>query len=142
MAKAIDITIKNQLTAEKRAVNVFQHSTRTAHLISHDSSVTLSLQNSAKKDYLHISVDRGPGYLWNDCLISLPSWVDFDFSSQGKLGVTHSNGTNRTILRIPPGLPGWELKITMPAGSLSILPLNAVNGDNVTISDNGSGEVG
>jgi hypothetical protein len=142
MVEAIDITIENKLAAGERDINVFHHSSRSAHIISHNSSITIALRNSDENDYLHISVVRGPGYLWNYCVISVPSWADFDFSSEGKLAVTHSNGTNRTLLTIPPGPPTWELKITMSAGSLSILPLKAVNGDNVTISDNGSGEVG
>jgi hypothetical protein len=141
MVKAIDITIENQLAAGERDINVFHHSSRSAHIISHNSSITLPLRNPGENDYLHISVVRGPGYLWNDCLISLPSWVDFDFSSEGKLAVTHSNGTNRTLLKIPPGPPTWELKITMPGGLLSS-GASAANGDNVTISDNGGEEKG
>lgn len=142
MVKEIDITIKNKLTAGERDIQVFHHSTRSAHIISHNSSVTLPLRNAGENDYLSISVVKGPGYLWTACVIGLPSWVDFDFSTEGNLAVTHSGNSKRTLLKIPPGPPTWELKITRSVGMSSIGPLNAVQAENVFISDNGTGEDG
>jgi len=142
MVKGVDITIKNKLTVGERDINVFHYSTRSAHIISHNSSITLPLGNSNEKDYLYISVVKGPGYLWTSCVIGLPTWVDFDFSSEGNLTVTHSGAAKQTLLKIPPGPPTWELKITRPAGLLSIGPLIEVREESVFISDNGTGEDG
>lgn len=142
MLKEADITIKNKLTAGERDIHVYHQSTRSAHIISHNSSVTLPLRNSDENDYLSISVVKGPGYLWTACEISLPSWVDFDFSSEGNLTVTHSGNTKQTLLKIPPGPPTWELKITRPTGLTSIGPLTAVQAESVFVSDNGTGEDG
>lgn len=140
MLKEIDITVKNKLTVGERDIHVFHHSTRSAHIISHNSSITLPLRNSNENDYLYISVVEGPGYLWTACVIGLPSWVDFDFSSEGNLTVIHSGNTKTTLLKIPPGPPTWELKITRPPGLLSIGPLTAIQEESIFISDNGTGE--
>jgi len=142
MKKEIEITIQNKLAVGERDINVFHYSSRSAHIISHNSSVTLPLRNSGENDYLFISVVGGPGYLWVDCVISLPAWADFDFSSEGKLAVTHSGNAKRILLKIPPGPPTWELKISKPVGLPSGGPLTVVHGEHVTISDNGSGEGG
>jgi hypothetical protein len=146
MAREIDVTIENKLAAGERDINVFHQSSRSAHIISHNSTVTLPLGNTDENDYLYISVARGPGYLWMDCVISLPAWADFDFSSEGKLVLTHSEDARRTFLRIPPGPPTWKLKITRSVGLglWSANPLTVVQGEHehVTISDNGNGEGG
>ena len=140
MVKEIDITIKNKLTAGERDIHVFHHSTRSAHIISHNSSVTLPLRDAGENDYLYISVVKGPSYLWTACVIGLPLWMDFDFSSEGKLAVTHSCDTKQTLLKIPPGPPTWELKITRSVGMSSIGLLNAADAESVFISDYGTGE--
>jgi hypothetical protein len=142
MVKEIDITIRNKLTAGERDIHIYHHSTHSAHIISHNSSVTLPLRNAGENDYLYISVVKGPGYLWTACVVGLPTWVDFDFSSEGSLVVTHSSDAKQTLLKIPPGPPTWELKITRPADLSSIGPLTAVLAESVTISDNGIGEGG
>jgi hypothetical protein len=142
MVKEIDITIRNKLTAGERDIHVFHHSTRSAHIISYNSSITLPLRNAGENDFLYISVIKGPGYLWTACVIGLPSWVDFDFSSEGNLTVTHSGNARRTLLKIPPGPPTWELKITRPTCLSAIGPLAAVQAESVFISDNGTGEDG
>ena len=142
MVKGIDITIKNKLTVGERDIHVFHYSTRSAHIISHNSSITLPLKNSDENDYLYISVVKGPGYLWTSCVIGLPTWVDFDFSSEGNLTVTHAGAAKQTLLKIPPGPPTWELKITSPVGLSSIGPLTAGQVEGVIISDNGIGEDG
>jgi len=138
MPEKIDITIENKLAAEKRDINVFHHSTRSAHIISHLSSVTLPLECDGEDDYLYISVVRGPGNLWMDCVINVPSWANFEFSSEGKLTVTHSSDNSRTSLKIPSGPPTWGLKITRPARLWHIDPLSANNRDNVIIGDDSS----
>ena len=112
----IAITVENKLIKEKRDINVYHHSTRSAHIISHNSSITLPLKTVEKDDYLHISVVSGPGSLWKDCLIGLPSWANFEFASEGKLTLTHSDDPKRTLLKIPPGPPAWQLKMTRPNG--------------------------
>jgi len=125
---AIAITVINKLIAEKRDLNVYHHSNRSAYMISHNSSITLPLKSSAEGDYLHISIVSGPGNLEKDCLIDMPSWVDFKFFSQGNLTITHAG--DRTFLEIPPGPPLWQLKITRPNNLL-----NAPPSDQVTIGD-------
>jgi hypothetical protein len=132
MAETIDITItvRNKLKKEKREINVFHQGTRSTHIISHNSSVTLPLKTTTENDYLHISPIRGPGNLRNDCLINLPSWINLEFSMEGKAALTHSH--DRTLLKIPPGPPTWQVKMTRSVGS----PLKAtVTGDHVTIDD-------
>jgi hypothetical protein len=138
MAKEIDITIENKLITEKRDINVFHHSTRSAHIISHQSSITLPLRSAGdgEDDYLLISVVKGPGYLWMDCVINLPSWANFDFSLEGKLNVTHSTDAGRTVLKIPPGPPTWELKITRPTRLSPIGSLTVNNANTVIIGEN------
>jgi hypothetical protein len=119
MPDEIEITVENKLVIEKRDLNVYHHSTQSAHIISHNSSITLSLGINGEKDYMHISVVKGPGYLEKNCLINLPSWADFDFTSKESvtaISITHSHDPEgaRTVLKIPPGPPAWELKITRP----------------------------
>jgi hypothetical protein len=120
MPDKIEVTVENKLLAEKRDINVYHHSTQSAHIISHNSSITLPLAANGEKYYLQISVVKGPGYLENNCLINIPSWVDFDFTSKESvtaISITHSHDPEgaRTVLKIPPGPPAWELKITRPS---------------------------
>lgn len=110
MTKVIKITIENRLILEKRAMNVYHHATRSSHMIGHNSSVTLPLQTVIEHDYLHISLVTGPGNLERKSVADLPSWIDFDFLSDGNVAVSHTG--KRTLLKIPPGLPGWQLKLT------------------------------
>lgn len=113
MPEPIDITIENKLNKEKRGINVYHHATRSAHIISYDSSITLPFETDGEDDYLHISVVSGPGNLWKECFADLPVWADFELSTEGKVTLTHSE--NRTVLKIPPGPPTWQLKITRPS---------------------------
>jgi hypothetical protein len=128
MAKEINITIENKLVIEKRDMNVYHHATRSAHMISFDSSITLPLRPVIEDDYLHISIVSGPGHLKSKSIVNLPSWVDFEFSSRGDVTVAHSG--NRTLVKIPPGLPMWQLKMTRSFSSL----INQLS-DCVTIGD-------
>ena len=80
MAKEISITIENKLVREKRDLNVYHHSSGSAHMIRHNDSLTFPLRSSIEDDYLHISLVSGPGHLENKSVVNLPSWTDFEFS--------------------------------------------------------------
>jgi hypothetical protein len=114
MPRECDITVENNLVTEKRALNVYHHTlpTGSSHIISHGNSVTFPLKSGEENEYLHVSVIRGPGDLRENCSLNLPSWLDFEFSTGGKVMVAHSGG--RTKLNIPPGPPDWQLKIKQP----------------------------
>lgn len=109
-----NITVRNRLVAEKRDVNVYHHAAKSANLISCNSSITLALRPDEEDDYLHLSVVRGPGKLGQDCVIDLPSWVDFEFLSIGSGSLSRLR--DRVRLIIPPGPPVWQIKITRPSG--------------------------
>lgn len=127
MPGTVNVIVENILNKEKRGLNVYHHSSRGAHLISYGSSVTLPLGNTEEDDYLHISVVRGPGDLWKECLIDLPSWADIEFSSQGKVTLNHRG--ERTLLSIPPEPATWQLKITRPPN------VNGAKEDTVTLGN-------
>jgi hypothetical protein len=127
MPKEIKITVENRLIIEKRAMNVYHHATRSAHMISHNSSVTLPLQSIIEHDYLHISIVSGPGDLERRSVVNLPSWIDFEFLSDGNFAFSHSG--KRTLLKISPGLPSWQLKLTRSSSQ------HWQSTDRVTISD-------
>lgn len=116
MTEKIEINVENKLITEKRDMNVYSHSTRSAHLISYGSSIPLPLEPDVDDDYIHISPVSGPGRLGLTSVVDLPSWVNFEFSSEGKLTVIRSG--DRTLLKIPPGLPLWQLKMTRSISSL------------------------
>jgi hypothetical protein len=116
MKKEINITVENRLVREKRDMNVYHHSTGSAHLISHDNSITLPLKTVIEDDYLHISIVSGPGHLQSKSVVNLPSWVDFEISSAADVTVAHSD--DRTLLTIPPVPPIWQLKMTRPFSSI------------------------
>lgn len=113
MSEDVAITVENKLSKEKRCVHVYHHSTRSDHLISSDSSVTLPFGTVVQEDYLYISVARGPGNSWEDFRLELPVWADFEFSIEGNIVFSHSGA--RSIIRIPPGAPLWKLKMKRPA---------------------------
>ena len=135
MSMKVDIIVENKLIKEKRDIHVYHQSTRSAHIISRSSSITLPLQTTREDDYLYISVVHGPGNLWKESIIDLPSWADFEFSLEGKLALNHFG--NRTWLKIPPGPPTWQLKMTRPNDSF---PLQMP--DHIIIRDNDKGLVG
>ena len=110
MAKEINIIIENKLEMERRDISVYHHAARSIHMISFNSSVTIPLKLAVEGDYLHISVPGGPGPLVEKCMVNLPSWIDFEFSPGADVTVTHAG--NRTILKIAPGPPTWQLKMT------------------------------
>lgn len=114
MTDEIGITIQNKLVTEKRSINVYRHFTRDAYLISYNSSVDLHLGTDIGNDYLHISIVSGPGPLADGCVVNLPAWADYEFSSEGKLTAAHDG--DRKLLKIPPGPCVWQLKITRSPG--------------------------
>jgi hypothetical protein len=124
MTKQIKITVENKLVIEERDMNVYHHSTRSAHMISPESSITIPLKSVIEDDYLHISIVSGPGCLEGNCVVNLPSWIDFELSSAGDAATTHSG--DRTLLKIPPGLPKWQLRITRSLSSLINQPSDRV----------------
>lgn len=81
-------------------------------MISFDSSITLPFKPIVEDDYLHISIVSGPGRLEGNCVVNLPSWVDFEIFSRGDVTVAHSG--DRIFVTIPPGFPIWQLKMTRP----------------------------
>ncbi len=117
MTKELYITVENKLVNEKRDIHVYHHSTRSAHIISYDNSIPLPLKFIEEDDYLHISIVSGPGPLKGDYRINLPSWIDFEFSLEGKLTFTHSHSNHGTLLKLFPGPPSWEINITRSANS-------------------------
>jgi hypothetical protein len=42
----------------------------------------------------------------------MPAWADFEFSTEVKTTIRHLS--SKIILKIQPGPPGWQLKITRP----------------------------
>jgi hypothetical protein len=115
MADDIDITIVNRLVLEERDMNIYHYSTRSAHMISYNSSITLPLKSTLEEDYLHISIVSGPGNLENNSVVNLPSWADFEFSTRGDVTVAHSG--ERTLLKLPAGFPMWQLRMTRSLSS-------------------------
>lgn len=129
MEKGIEITIKNQLVMEERDMNVYHHATKSAYMVSHSNSVTIFLKPDIEDDYLHLSIVTGPGYLDRPSVINLPSWANFEFSSMRDVTVLRYEG--RVIIRIPPGLPLWQLRMTRSHDS----PINQEK-DTIIVGDN------
>lgn len=132
MTKAIKITIDNKMVTEKRDMNVYHHDSQRAHMISHNSSVTIPLKTTAEGDYMYISIVSGPGNLECNSIIDLPAWVNFRLRSGGNLDVIHQD--DRTVLKIPAGLPEWKLKLSRPT---TVEPLSK---DRVLISEDHTGD--
>lgn len=131
MPDTADITVENKLIMERRDINVYHHSSRGAHIISHNGSLTLSLDAREDNDYLYISIIQGPGNLWKTSVINLPLWAEFEFSSEGY--VTLSHRANRILLKLPPGPPTWQLKVTRPND------VHSIQGDKITLENDGPG---
>ncbi len=113
MPEQTEITVINKLAAEQRDLNVYHLNGKSANLISHGRSLKLTLQPAETGDYVHISVVRGPGSLAHNCLINMPSLVDFNFTGIRDGDLIHQG--NRTLLTIPPGPPDWQIEITRPS---------------------------
>jgi hypothetical protein len=138
MSEEVDIIVENQFIMEKRDINIYHHSTGSAHIISQNSSITLPLREVGKGDYLHISVVIGPGDLEYDCWVDLPSRLDFQFSSTRNITTfvfTHHG--NRSLLKIPSGPPTWQLKLTRPTDFTDLSSTCRLNKENVIVGNNG-----
>jgi hypothetical protein len=117
MSSDINIKIKNKLESERRDMNVYHCSTRSAHMISYNSSITIPLRPILENDYLNISLVIEAGPLENKSFVNLPSWLNFEYFSKNHFKIIHSGG--RTILKIPPGHPTWKLKMVRSNEELS-----------------------
>jgi hypothetical protein len=137
MEGRVDISVENRLRAEQRDLHVYHHSSRSAHIISRSSSIVLPLTMAGRVDYLYISPGRGGGRVWKQCWVRLPSWLDFELSSERGITVIHSGG--QTLLKIPAGRSAWQLKITRPADPSGSGPLR---GNRVTIGEEGLSTAG
>jgi len=116
MPEKIEITVRNKLVTEKRDLNVYHNANRSAYMISHGNSITIPLGTVEDADYLHLSIVSGPGSMEKACWLEVPSWCDFTVSGLGNGDLTHSG--DRTLLKIPPGPPVWQLKIMPPSGDI------------------------
>jgi hypothetical protein len=130
MTAGFDIVINNKLAIQRRDIHVYHYASRSAHIISYNSSITLPLHTIDGKDYLGISMTGAAGRLRNNCTIDLPAWLEAEIYLEGKLTVSHCD--RRTLLKIPPGSSDWELRLTRPAG-VTARAIHAV--DRVTIGD-------
>lgn len=110
MAKETNIIIENKLVLEKRDLSVYHHFARSAHMISFNRMYSLYLRAVLEDDYLHVAIVSGPGDLKGNCIVNMPSWIDFEFSLGSDISVNHVGDC--TILKIPPGLPRWQLRLT------------------------------
>lgn len=130
MAAEFEITIRNKLVSQRKDINVYHYATRSAHIISHNSSITLPFKTSGEMDFLSLSIPSVAGRLRKKCLIDLPEWSEVELSLEGKITIFQREG--RILLKIPAGAPIWELKLTCSAEFISNLPLN---GDSIIIGD-------
>jgi len=133
--KEVEITVWNRLIKERRDINVYQHSSKSGHIISSNHFHKIGIKAIEEDDYLYISVQRGPGLLENYCVLDLPSFVDFKFSNTGEFVLLHCR--ERILLRIPPGPPLWEIKMKIPA---QLTFLTNTNEGHITIGDEDENE--
>ena len=110
MNKDREIIIQNRLVADKRDINVYHRESGSAHMISYNSSVKLMLRPTEDEDFLHISLVSGPGDLKHTIFFYIPLWVDFEFLNIS--GITLNRFGERNLLKIPPGLSNWQLRLT------------------------------
>jgi hypothetical protein len=113
MKHSIGIHFENNLVIERRDITVYHHHNKGTHLISHGSSIHIPLETEKEKDYIYLSVAVGPGYMERQNIVDLPTWINYEFISEGKFAAIRSE--HRTLLKIPAGLPEWKLKLTLPA---------------------------
>jgi hypothetical protein len=132
ITKQVELIIRNKLVKDRRDVNVYHHISRSSHILSCNSSLTRSIRTVEEMDFLQISVVTGPGHLKDYCVLELPSFLDFRFSLVGEAILIHSG--EWTLLRIPPGPPTWEIKMTIPR-RLSMR--DSLNDHCITLSDDG-----
>lgn len=127
MKKTTHIHFENNLLVEKRNMNVYHRGSRGTHFISHGSSVEIPLRTIDESDYINLSVAVGPGFMERRNIVDLPSWINYEFTSERQFSAIRSG--DRILLKISAGLPEWKLKLTLPASHLK------PSKDRVTISD-------
>ncbi len=110
MRRALNVTVENKLVLEQRDLSIYHHGSRSAHILSHNSSVNLRLKTDDEADYIHISVVSGPGNLWNECAINLPAWSNIELNTKSEMTFVHSDG--HFLIKLPPGPPTWQLKVS------------------------------
>ena len=91
MPEGINMTVRNKLITEKRDLNIYHHSDRSAYMISYSNSITIPLEKVENSDYLHISIVSGPGNIEKDCWLDIPSWCDFSVSGLGNGDLLYGN---------------------------------------------------
>ena len=116
MAEKTDIIFENNLLIEKRDLNVYHRKSKGVHFISRGSSVSVPLHAASENDFINLSVAVGPGYMERQNIVDLPSWLNYEFQSEGKFAAIRTG--DRTLLKIPAGLPEWKLKLTLSASNL------------------------
>ena len=104
--------IQNRLGREKRDLSIYHHLKKSAYMLSHSNSATIPLGTQNDGDYLHLSMVSGPGSQERDCWFDIPSWCSVEFSRLCNGGFAHRG--ERVIMKIPPGPPVWQVKITRP----------------------------
>jgi len=109
MNKEKEIIIQNQLITEKRDINIYHRDSGSAHMISYNSSVKLMLKRAEDGDFLHISLVSGPEELEHTSFIYIPLWMDFEFTNINRIMLNRFG--DRNLLKIPPGLLNWELRL-------------------------------
>ncbi len=132
MPTSLNLIIRNKLSTEKRDLNIYHHADRSAYIISYNNAITIPLDTADNHDYLHLSVVSGPGNLEKECWLNIPSWCYFKISAIGNGDITHNS--SRMWVRIPPGPPIWQLKITQPKETTHYCPEQ----DYIMISDEDS----
>jgi hypothetical protein len=112
MTDGMSIVIRNNLISEKRDLNVYHHSTRSAYIVSHKNEVSIRLEKFAKGDFLDLSIVRGPGSMENECWMRVPSGCVFSIRNMSDSDTVY---TDECIwVRFPPGPPLWQLKLAQP----------------------------
>lgn len=110
-----EINVQNRLIKEKRDLNVYHKASKSAYMISHGNEISIELESDEDGDYLHLSVVTGPGSMKGESWITVPSWCRFTVSGLGNGDIAYCG--EDTMLKVPPGEPKWQLKITRRPGS-------------------------
>lgn len=95
----------------RRDLNIYHRCSRGTHLISCGSTVKIPLRTVNEEDYVNLSVAVGPGYMERQSVIDLPSWLNYEVLSEGRIAAC--NNGDRTRLTFPAGLPEWALKLSL-----------------------------
>lgn len=149
------IEVENKFKISQRDIHIYRKNSRETKEVLRvgypgeveRGAVTLSLENDeGTNEHLEIRVDNQQLNL-GPCRIELPSDFTFTMFPGGveRLQVIPSDNSNRTALRIPPGLPGWKLAIK-PSRSMKVRQnigeepgSGEGGGENVTVGDDGPG---